>query len=152
MLRESVNVITEYLHEELADVPEREEVPDTHVAFHVERLDRWLNQSAEQPEPEGHNGWTNYETWLTALWLDNDRNTYDYWRNEASGVFLFECDADDPADKRAEAAGHLARRLKEQVEPAGVLLGGLYLDMLDAAFDAVNWYEIALSLIDAELQ
>jgi hypothetical protein len=28
-----------------------------------------------------YNGWTNYETWVTALWIDNDQNSYNY-RNE----------------------------------------------------------------------
>lgn len=28
-------------------------------------------------ESPGYNGWTIYETWLVALWLNNDRLTYD---------------------------------------------------------------------------
>lgn len=27
-------------------------------------------------EVTGYNGWSNYETWLVALWLNNDRLTY----------------------------------------------------------------------------
>jgi hypothetical protein len=25
---------------------------------------------------KGYNGWTNYETWLVALWIDNEQGTY----------------------------------------------------------------------------
>ena len=34
-------------------------------------------------EERKYNGWTNYETWATALWLDNERESYDYWREQA---------------------------------------------------------------------
>ena len=152
MLLESVDIITEYLHEELREFEEGEEIPPEHIAFHVRRLTQWRNLPQESATAQGHNGWTNYETWLTVLWLDNDFEAYDYWRNDASGVLMFTCEQEEPDAKRAEAAGHLARRLKEQIEPADVPLSGLYLDMLAAGFAAVNWYEIALGLIDAELQ
>ena len=35
---------------------------------------------------DGYNGWKNYETWLVALWLDNERETYEYWREEARRI------------------------------------------------------------------
>ncbi len=30
-----------------------------------------------------YNGWSTYETWAVALWLDNERSSYDYWREQA---------------------------------------------------------------------
>jgi len=33
-----------------------------------------------EPNENTYNGWTNYETWVTALWLDNDQASYAYWR------------------------------------------------------------------------
>jgi hypothetical protein len=29
-------------------------------------------------EDKKYNGWNNYETWLTALWIDNDYSSYQY--------------------------------------------------------------------------
>ena len=29
-------------------------------------------------ENQKYNGWNNYETWVTALWIDNDYNSYLY--------------------------------------------------------------------------
>ena len=29
-------------------------------------------------ENKKYNGWNNYETWLTALWIDNDCGSYQY--------------------------------------------------------------------------
>lgn len=31
-----------------------------------------------------YNGWTNYETWNVALWLDNDQESYDIARTCSS--------------------------------------------------------------------
>ena len=31
-----------------------------------------------------YNGWSNYETWAVALWLDNERGSYEYWREQAA--------------------------------------------------------------------
>ncbi len=44
-----------------------------------------------------YNGWTNYETWVTALWLDNDRATQCYWREATS-----ECRAAAPSARQVQ--------------------------------------------------
>lgn len=35
---------------------------------------------------EDYNGWTNRDTWLVALWLDNDRNNYERAIGVVNGV------------------------------------------------------------------
>jgi hypothetical protein len=35
---------------------------------------------------EDYNGWTNRDTWLVALWLDNDRNNYERVVRVVNGV------------------------------------------------------------------
>lgn len=89
---------------------------------------------------KGYNGWTNYETWATALWIGNDPGSEETAREltrEAKG---------DAAD--------LARSLREWVdsEPdeGGMIpdLGSsLAADLLRAALSEVDWYEIAESYI-----
>jgi hypothetical protein len=37
----------------------------------------WRNTKQDEKR---YNGWTNYETWVTALWLDNDYATQFHWR------------------------------------------------------------------------
>jgi hypothetical protein len=84
----------------------------------------------------GYNGWANKETWLVALWLDND-----------------------PASERACRELALALRqvhgvadaLREQVEDGNPLLepghgsapSGLYLDLLLTALGHVAWDAVA---------
>jgi hypothetical protein len=95
-----------------------------------------------------HNGWANYETWATALWLDNEYATQCYWRT-ATG----ECRAAAPSSRQvmdgywtvSEAARFiLADRLKEEVTAgAPICEASLWADLLGAALEEVNWQEIA---------
>ena len=75
-----------------------------------------------------HNGWTNYETWCVNLWLTNkpateemlrmlaQMNASEYWR---------------------------AERLKDYVEGMAPIDGAtMFVDLLRAALDNVNWLEI----------
>ena len=149
-LLESVDILTEYLHEELKEFAHGEEIPTDHVAFHVERLIRWRNQKPEIEKPETHNGWQNYETWLTALWLDNDKATHDYWGEQARAT----CEQLPPEGvdvfSLIEAASlELARQMKEEIEPDFASEANLYQDMLQGAFAEVNWFEVAMSFIEA---
>lgn len=76
-----------------------------------------------------YNGWTNYETWNVALWIDNEPGLYDDLCEVARG-------ADDASD--------LARELKAYVEGMAPDLGAsMFSDLLNAALSEVNWYEIA---------
>ena len=85
-----------------------------------------------------YNGWTNYETWNVALWLDNDQGSYGYWRERAEEAI------DDAEGDKDEATSVLASQLSDEVEGNAPDLGSsCYADMLNAALGEVNWYEIA---------
>ena len=102
----------------------------------------------EQDE-QRYNGWTNYETWVTALWLDNDQATQDYWWEVAR-----KCRDAAPAASQVEegiwtidqtARFTLADALKEEVSEGTPVTAeaSLYADLLGAALQEVNWHEIA---------
>lgn len=94
-----------------------------------------------------YNGWTNYETWNVALWLDNDQGSYNHWREKAQ-------DAYDGAEsshrtREEEAAYTLAASLRADMEEAAPDLGAsCWSDLLTAALSEVNWDEIAAHYID----
>lgn len=79
-------------------------------------------------EPLGYNGYSNYETWLVSLWLNNDRLTYNALESikAESGSIRH----------KAEQLEELVRELYE-FEPVGIVA-----DFVNAAFGRVNWPEI----------
>jgi hypothetical protein len=99
-----------------------------------------------------YNGWTNYETWVTALWLDSDEGSQTYWREIAG-----ECKLAAPQASQVEkeiwtieqaARFTLADRLKDEIEEGSpVQEASLYSDLLGAALQEVNWSEIAENLL-----
>jgi hypothetical protein len=79
-------------------------------------------------ELTGYNGWSNYETWLVALWLNHD---------EASYNALKALKAEDKSEyRKAESLEELVRELYE-FEPVGIVA-----DLVNSAFGRVNWVEI----------
>jgi hypothetical protein len=96
------------------------------------------------------NGWTNYETWAVALWIDNEQGSYGYWREQARENYRTAVDRGTGRDRAEEAATSLAQQLKEEIEEGNPLADkpSLYSDLLGAAISETNWYEIAKNWID----
>ena len=97
-----------------------------------------------------YNGWTNYETWLVNLWMDNEQGSQDYYREQARDIY------DDAQAKpyltRAEVARiHFADWLQQEHEDnrPEMPASGVYYDLLSGALSEVNWDEIARHYIDA---
>lgn len=84
-----------------------------------------------------HNGWTNYETWVTALWIDNDPGTY-YAAREVV--------REHPDDYCAAQA--LEDFLTEDMPD---LSGTLWGDLLSSAVEEINWGEIIETYRDEEV-
>ena len=91
-----------------------------------------------------YNGWTNYETWVVNLWMDNEKGQQDYWIEEVQVAL-----------KQDNPVMHFADRLKDEHEEAAsyALAAAKYetgplADLLNGALSEVNWREIAQHWID----
>ena len=94
-----------------------------------------------------YNGWTNYETWVTKLHMDNDFGSYLYWTERAREIAR----TSHPSEyltRYAMAEMQLAEALKAGHEDAQPELPGVFGDLLQAALDSVDWHEIAASLLE----
>jgi len=92
-------------------------------------------------EHKTHNGWTNYETWAVALWLDNEESSYQYWRTVADETIQL---VKLPEERLEDAATTLADRIKGEIlDGIPTALTGFCADLLQAALEEVNWLEIA---------
>ena len=86
-----------------------------------------------------YNGYSNYATWATALWLDNEPST-----NED----LYElANSDKELYEKAETLADSVRD-SEMVRPR--LEYGLGSDLLNHALDSIDWREIILTHIEEE--
>lgn len=94
-----------------------------------------------------HEGWTNYETWAVALWLDNEEGSYQQIRDDARAIYT-EVHAADLLTKTEAASVALADTIKQYHEDLAPELQGVFSDLLSAALSEVNWYEIAKHYIE----
>lgn len=85
-------------------------------------------QAVSSKADERFNGWSNYETWLVALWLDNDRAGYNM-------LAALKAEPGNVYDK-AEWLEELTRELYE-LDTVGIVT-----DFVNAAFARVNWVEV----------
>jgi hypothetical protein len=77
-----------------------------------------------------YNGWTNYETWVVNLWMEDGGEHMFY---EPEGMSKTE----------------LAEALKEYHEEEMPEVTGVFADLLRASLGEVNWHEIAGHLFDS---
>lgn len=97
-----------------------------------------------------YNGFTNYETWLVNLWMDNEQGSQEFFRETAKKIY------DGPRNayrehltREADAGFTFADWLKAHHQEHRPELPGVYGDLLGAALASVNWDEIARHYIDA---
>jgi hypothetical protein len=81
-----------------------------------------------------HEGWSNYQTWAVALWINNDHGMYDYWTERA---------------QQSATLADLADALKDEHIEFMPEVRGAYSDLLTWALGMVDWYEIATDLWDS---
>ena len=88
-------------------------------------------------ENNKYNGWTNYETWLVNVSIDNDQDIYFWLQNMfKSGDWT-----------TYELSNALKYRYEEEAIMSD-LKAGLMSDLLNGALSAVNWYELAEHFIE----
>jgi hypothetical protein len=79
-----------------------------------------------------YNGWSNRETWLVSLWLNNDESLY--------SQLLAAVELNESASIKAE---WLAERVQEQLDwYLEDQAASLWVDMLRGSFYRVDWVEI----------
>lgn len=106
------------------------------------------NKSSNATEQaRGYNGWTNYETWVVKLWMDNEQGSYDAGREMAQQAWN-DAEADRLFTREERAAHGLADQLKAEYEEFKPEVTGVWADLLTAALPEVNWHEIAGHMID----
>jgi len=100
-----------------------------------------------------YNGWTNYETWLVKLWMDNDEGSSNYWQDRTVEEWDNAEDEGASMTKGDYARIALADCLKEHHEEAiheaipENLHASFIMDLLNGALSEVDWREIAESLL-----
>jgi len=91
-----------------------------------------------------YNGWTNYETWLTNLWLDQEPYTTETISNTCLGLM-------GSWEEKSDVDWRLANVIKDIVEEwidLSEIENGFILDLIRGAISEVNFREIAGNFYD----
>lgn len=88
---------------------------------------------------KNYNGWTNYETWLANLWLDQDSYATEEISNICLGLMGSWEDKDDVTWRLGDSIKDLMFSWVEQDEGTN----GFVNDLISAAFHKINFREIA---------
>ena len=84
-----------------------------------------------------YNGWTNWETWLFKLWLENDEHMY----HKIRALAISSKDSIELANKLEDMAWNMQKNsIKHE--------SGFFADVTNKAIQAVNYYEIADAYIN----
>ena len=100
-----------------------------------------------------YNGYTNYETWNVALWLNNEYGDYQYWTARVNEL-KEERNNPDFSHRYWTAKEYakftLADEIKEYVEDGNPLAdnASMFSDLLGAALSSVDWNEVAEGFLE----
>lgn len=91
---------------------------------------------------ERYNGWANYETWVTNLWIDEGYAGGSEAVFEKAKELLGDS---DPKDATRELTDWLQAAIEVDLDvlTEGKLTSGLFSDLLGHAMDRIDWREIA---------
>jgi hypothetical protein len=95
-----------------------------------------------------YDGWTNYQTWAVARWIDRSRSSRQYWRgmarlhqNEPSAS---DSEKDGIWNAQQAAMNNLADQIYMELNDSSFLWeSNLYSDLACFAMKEVNWSEVA---------
>lgn len=109
----------------------------------------------------GYNGWKNYETWVIALWLDNDYGTYTLMRGlamQSVEEILAEQESNYQLPENRQnlidkASYKMSDNIKEHIESNNPLAAeaSVYTDLLGAAISQADFVEIAQHYLEEDL-
>lgn len=91
---------------------------------------------------KGHAGWSNHETWLVALWLENDQKNYQRTNELVRKVIAHHGEIEYDGGTLSHNLKHL---VESMVEESGA--EGFILHLVNAALSEVDWFELATSYI-----
>lgn len=102
-----------------------------------------------------YNGYTNYETWVVNLWMDNEEGSHDYWVGIAEFIYNHRAEEQKHFSKMDDAISLLADHIKDHYTDAKdeileemKLTASVWADLLGAALSETNWREIAEHLLE----
>ena len=101
-------------------------------------------------EDKTYNGWKNYETWVTKLWMDNDQGSSEYYNELATNTYKHA--KADTFTKLENARLLIMNTLKDEYEENVPQTTGVYADLLNASLSEIDWYEIAEALLSDVLE
>ena len=84
---------------------------------------------------EKYNGYTNYETWVVCLWIDNEQSSYNYVNDVVENAGSVYRAADILKDEYETA--------KDDILENARLEASVWSDILGHALARVNWEEVA---------
>lgn len=96
-----------------------------------------------------YNGWSNDETWVTKLWMDNDEGAQAYWAERITDCIQSAID-DSESDVKQAAARMLAEEMKSQHEEYAAEINGVtgvFADLMTHALGRVDFDEIADNML-----
>jgi len=97
-----------------------------------------------------YNGWENYETWATKLWIDNDGYAGGADTVSAEAKFCVRANPLDADTATNQLAQWIEDAIDQDIDNADdeALTTGLWADLLGRSLGQVNWHEIARAYID----